>query len=335
MEPAITKEFVFNYFAGNCTALQKKLVQDWARDAYNRELFFLWLTEWERKNIQYNVDVDAGIERHRAWVRSLNEQHAVLPGTIPDTERWWRRWGIAASVALVMFSAGWFLKDEVMFRSHRTAYGQIEKVLLPDGSKVVLNGNSVLKVPRFGFGDEQRTVFLEGEASFDVVHTRSHQRFLVQTGDEMDIEVLGTEFNVYTRSSGSQVVLQKGKVKLKFREGNKAETIIMKPGDLARRETNGKLELRYAERPQEYSDWKFHRFVFNDLTFREICTKLEEVFGTKIIVEDNDLAQQQISGSFTALDAEEMLEILSEAQDFSYARKDGGIVVSQRREARP
>nr|WP_295923090.1 FecR domain-containing protein [uncultured Dyadobacter sp.] len=334
MEPAITKEFVFNYFAGNCTALQKKLVQDWARDECNRELFFLWLTEWERKNIQYNVDVDAGIERHRTWVRSLNEAHAG----IPETSRkggLWRRWSIAASVALAMVSAGWFLKDEVMFRSHRTAYGQIEKVLLPDGSKVVLNGNSVLKVPRFGFGDGQRAVFLEGEASFDVVHTQSHQRFLVRTGDQMDIEVLGTEFNVYARSSGSQVVLQKGKVKLNFKEGNSAETIIMKPGDLARREANGKLELRYAEHPQEYSDWKFHRFVFNDLTFREICTKLEEVFGTKIIVEDSDLAQQQISGSFTALDAEEMLEILSEAQDFSYTRKGGDIVVSQRREARP
>lgn len=333
MESTITKEIVFSYFAGTSSALQKKLVETWVKETDNRELFFLYLYEWERKNVQYDIDVNAGLERHRAWVQSLKAGNEVTVSEVKAIRfPRLRKWMVAASVTLATLSGGWLLKDTIMYRAYKTSFGEIQKVTLPDGSKVVLNANSVLTVPRFGFQEDLREVYLNGEASFDVVHVKNHGRFLVRTMNELNIEVLGTEFNVYSRKSGSKVVLQRGKVRLNYKQGEQSKAVTMKPGDLATMDNKGALQVRYTEQPHQYSAWKFHRFIFDDITFREIANRLEEVFGTKVIIQDKDLANLLISGSFTALDAEELLDILSEAQEFSYTKKGEEIIITHTKE---
>jgi len=337
MESAVTKDVLFAYFAGSCTAFQKRLVADWVKSEENRELFFLWLYEWERKNVQYVVDVEAGIERHRNWVNSLEEpprEEAAAMGLSTAPRRFFRFFAVASVILAAVFS-GWLARDLVLFRSYHTGYGEIRKLNLPDGSRVVLNANSELRVPRFSFGRKDREVFLGGEASFQVVHTPDYKRFRVKTLGSMAIEVLGTSFNVYSRSSGTKVVLQEGKVRLRYKDGDKDEALEMKPGDLATMDPQGNVSISRTDQPHQYSSWKFHRFVFENLTFREITERLEEVFGTKVLIESRELADELITGSFMALDAEELLDLLSEAQDFTYKKAGDRIVISVRPAEKP
>ena len=330
MEPNITKEVIFSYFAGTCTTLQKSLIEEWAKEPTNRELFFDWLYEWEKTHVQYQVDLEAGMERHRTWVESLNQTEAVPPVEL-STPKHLFPWRMLAAVCtlLACLLAGWMVKDLFLYRTYETAFGEIKKITLSDGSKVVLNANSVFKIPRFGFGKTTREVFLTGEASFDVIHTSDHTRFVVQTPGHMDVEVLGTEFNVYARSSGSRVVLNTGQIQLHFSEGNKKQKLTMKPGDLATMDTKGKVMMAHTTQPQNFSAWKYHRFVFENQSFREICNRLEETFGNTIVITDPTLEKQVISGSFTALDAEELLDMLALAGNFKYQNKDDRIIVSK------
>lgn len=325
MEPAVTREILFGYFAGTSTALQKKLIETWVKEGNNRELFFQWLYEWEQKNIQYQVNVEAGIERHRAWILSLDGRPEQEPGRAEP--RSLRVLWLAATIVLLSAFLGWLLRDRILFREFSTGYGEIKKVMLDDGSRVVLNANSVLKVPRKVFRKPRREVFLDGEASFDIVHTRDSRRFFVRAKDGVEVEVLGTVFNVYSRSSGTKVVLEQGRVQLSYHDGNQRGSIVMKPGDLATVDPDGNFRMSHTEQPQQYAAWKYHRFVFEDLPFRQVGQKLEEVFGTRIVIEDEVLAGEPVTGSFTALDAEELLDILSEAKHFSYTRKGDGLVV--------
>jgi transmembrane sensor len=330
MEPNITKEVIFSYFAGACTTLQKTLIEEWAKEPVNRELFFDWLYEWEKTHVQYQVDLEAGLERHRAWVESLSETE-VAPLFEPRPVKHLFPWRMFAAVCVLLASllAGWLARDLIIYSTYETAFGEIKKITLSDGSKVVLNANSVFRVPRFGFGKTTREVFLAGEASFDVIHTTDNTRFVVQTQSNMDVEVLGTEFNVYARSSGSRVVLNTGQIQLHYSEGNKKQRLTMKPGDLATMDMKGKVVMAHTAQPQNFSAWKYHRFVFEDQPFREICDRLEETFGNKIIITGQTLANQAISGSFTALDAEELLDMLSLAGNFKYQNKDGQIIISE------
>lgn len=57
--------------------------------------------------------------------------------------------------------------------------GNVEEIVLPDGTKVWLNQSAVLKYPR-EFSDKERNVYLEGEAYFEVTKNKA-KPFIVQS----------------------------------------------------------------------------------------------------------------------------------------------------------
>ncbi|MCE6990157.1 FecR family protein [Dyadobacter sp. CY323] len=329
MNTEINKELIFNYFAGRATAFQKQMIEDWATDSANREQFFIWLQEWEQNNAQYFSDVEKGLSRH--WTRINNQGNGIETAAevaLEETKRvpFFSRfnWLIAASVVFVIAAGGWFFKENLEYHIHRTSFGEIRRFSLPDGSKVVLNSNSVLKIPRFGFGTKTREVLLSGEANFDIRHTRDHQRFIVKTINSLEVEVLGTEFDVYSRPRGTKVILNKGKVQLRYQQGQDRKQLTMKPGDLVTMDEKGYASLRKTDHPEKFSAWKAHRFVFNKTSLKEVCHLFEDNFGVKVDIPDSTLAGLTISGSFTALNAEELLEILTEDSGLNYTKSGDG-----------
>src|SRR5690606_37544042 len=87
---------------------------------------------------------------------------------------------------------------------------------LPDGSQVLLNANSQLTWAGDWKSLKQRTVELVGEAFFEVVRTGG-LHFEVMT-PHVRIDVLGTEFNVKSRGTETNVFLQSGKVHLEIQD---------------------------------------------------------------------------------------------------------------------
>ncbi|MGB7395815.1 MAG: FecR family protein, partial [Pricia sp.] len=65
---------------------------------------------------------------------------------------------------------------------------------LSDGTAVHLNAGSSLRYPVHFLPSEPRKVFLVGEAYFDV--SKNESRTFVVNVDALDVEVLGTEFNI-------------------------------------------------------------------------------------------------------------------------------------------
>lgn len=331
MKNSINKELIFNYFSGNATALEKDLIDRWSADPQAREQLFIWLMEWENQNIQYNADVERAITRHFSRIDEYPaetevERTAAQPVlTFPAKGK---SWLMAAAVAFIMLSVGWLARDHVRYEIYTTSFGQIQRLVLPDGSKVVLNANSTLRVPRFGFGKTTRDVYMTGEADFAITHTATHQKFIVHTEKNFDVEVLGTEFNVYARPRRSRVVLNKGKVKLHYLKGSETDQIVMRPGDLVTFDAPGHASVKKTTNPANYSAWKAHRFVFENESLREICDLFEDNFGLEIRIPDSTLAAQTVSGSFTALNAEELFEILADDSGLSYSRSEDGKVIT-------
>lgn len=333
MKDSINKELIFNYFSGNATAFEKDLIDRWSADPHAREQLFIWLMEWENQNIQYNADVDSAITRHFS---RLDEDVVGLETEVERSDRRpalvlpvnGRSWLVAAAIVLIVLSGGWLARDYVRYEIYSTSFGQIQRLVLPDGSKVVLNANSTLRIPRFGFGKTTREVYMTGEADFSITHTANHQKFIVHTEKNFDVEVLGTEFNVYARPRRSRVVLNKGKVKLHYLKGSETDQIVMRPGDLVTFDAPGHASVTKTANPANYSAWKAHRFVFENESLREICNLFEDNFGLEIRIPDSTLAAQTVSGSFTALNAEELFEILADDSGLSYSRSEDGKVIT-------
>lgn len=87
-------------------------------------------------------------------------------------------------------------------------------ITLSDGSRVWLNNESSIRFP-LAFGSEERKVVITGEAYFEVAKD-ARKPFIVEAG-EMEVEVLGTQFNVnsYSEEPVIRTTLLEGKVRLK------------------------------------------------------------------------------------------------------------------------
>ncbi len=318
----INRTLIFNYFSGKASAIQKELIEQWAREKVNKEQFFIWLQEWEHENAQYFPDVDQGIARH--WSRFEEHGDFFNVSGIPGLGRF-RQYGLAAAITLLIMACGALIfRDNLKYEIYQTDFNETSRVELKDGSKIVLNSNSILRVPRFGFGSTTRNVLLDGEAEFDITHTRDNKRFIVKASKGLEIVVLGTRFNVYTRQRGTKVILNKGKVQLNYQEGASMKQLTMKPGDLVTMDVNGKANIEKTDNPEKFSAWKGHRFVFDKTTLREVCHLFEDNFGVQVQIRDSTLAELTISGSFTALNADELIGILTDDSGLNYEKSEDG-----------
>ncbi len=315
MSQNIYKQMLQSLFEGRATPLQKTLIVEWLSEPSHQELYFLWLEEWERQNPQLIVDADV------AFLRSENQPDAgtVIVNERPLPQRLNFFWGLVASLLLLVVCT-YLMRDSIMYEQYKTAYGQLLTIHLSDGSRVTLNANSTLKVPRFWFGKGSREVFLTGEAEFSVQHLPDHQRFIVRTPDQLEVQVLGTEFMVYSRARGSKVVLNKGKVQLRSLKNQEIKPLVINSGDVVTISTQGRLTLRHNQPTAIYAGWKEHRFTFENTSVSEIAYQLTERFGVQIVIADSLLAKRTIGGTFKATKAEDLLQVMAEMLDVKISR---------------
>lgn len=309
MNETIYKQTLKALFEGRATALQKSLIVDFLSIPENQELYFLWLEEWELQNPQLITDTD--LAYLQLVGKSVNPQVTNVSQTI-DPRRWILFMGIAASIAFLMVITGYFFQDSILNRKYSTAYGEVKSFTLLDGSRVVLNANSTLIVPRFDFGIDTREVWLSGEAEFSVKHLSNNRRFIVRTPDQLEVQVLGTEFMVYSRGKGSKVVLNKGKVQLRSLKQQDIKPLVINPGDVVMISKQGSLSLTHNQAITAHTGWKDHHFTFEETPVSEIADQLNEVFGVRIIIADSALAKRTLGGTFKAETADQFLQVMAD-----------------------
>ncbi|MGV3561240.1 FecR family protein [Larkinella arboricola] len=313
MKPTLSRQTIVNVFEGKASPLQKSLVQEWLEVPENQELYFQWLEEWERDNPQFFPDQETAyrksLQQHQGPENPQTPFSDEVSAWKPVKNRWFF-WSLAASVLLLISSGtALFFKEELLYRHYKTSYGEVRTFTLPDESRVVLNANTTLKIPRFDLHQTDRRAWLSGEAEFSVKHTKDHRRFVVYTPDNLEVQVLGTEFIVYSRNRGSKVVLNKGKVQIRLKDQT-APPLVIRPGDIVNLSQQGRLTLHHRQPVSQHGAWKDHRFIFKNTAMLEVANQLTERFGVRFVIRDSTLAQRTLGGTFRARTADEILPIL-------------------------
>lgn len=331
MNEEITRQKLFDYFAGKATALEKKQIDEWSRDAAHREQFFDWLDEWEHAHLQYTSDQPTALDRYRNFLYADRPHPDYRPADSPvrPSGLFSRRsglvWAIAASVAVVAVLLGF--REQLITQTYTTAYGETRTLTLPDGSRVTLNANSSLRLPRFGFGNGRldntnRTVRLTGEALFSVQHTPTAQRFVVETDNGPEVIVLGTEFTVFARPRGTRIVLNRGQVEVHYQQpDNQLRQVTMQPGDLVTLSPKGEIRRQGQLRPSARPAWADHRFVFNETPLTEVAAMLSENYGLSIDIADPQTGRLTLSGAYPAQTPDELVRIIAEVLNIRLYRQ--------------
>jgi len=332
METTVTTELLFAYFDGRATPLQKQLIRDWLTEPASQERYFAGWAVWEQRQPQLETNPEQAFGQFRVRVLNAPDAQPTARSATPRRPVHWRPWLMAASVTALLIVTGWLTRPLWNTRVIATDFGEIRSVELPDGSRVTLNANSALTLPRFGFGQHTRHVTLRGEAEFSIVHTVTHQPFVVRTADEVDVVVLGTEFVVNTRR-GTRVLLNRGRVQLRYGlPGNSlsdaVQTLTMHPGEWASVRAGKLLTKGQTSTPAPISnDWKQYQYQFQQTSLVKIAQLIEDNFGLRVVV-SSQLRQRAVTGNFHARTADELLAALSELFTIQI-HKQGRVVTLQ------
>ncbi len=266
----------------------------------------------------------------------------------PFFRRKWFSYAAAVLLPAFIFVTLWvYLKDH----SPENGYGQAplaesgptwntnnsnEVVVIPlsEGSTVRLSPDSRFRMDA-QFGKTNRTVWLEGEASFDVIR-KTDQPFIVKSHNVVT-KVLGTVFHVkaYDYDENVSVSVSSGKVTVQKtaedrQEDDAVAEMVLTPNQQAViSRKNDKIIKTLINAPAILRLPDQHRhFTFNDTPIAEVFAALEQAYGITIAYDREKLAKCNLTARLTEEDLFNKLDLICETIQVSYRITDGQILVS-------
>lgn len=224
----------------------------------------------------------------------------------------------------------WYSQDQQV----QTAYGEIKTVTLPDGTQVVLNGNSSLTYQR-SWGRNTREVWLRGEGFFKVTHfnkdtaqVQPSERFVVHCRG-LNVEVLGTTFDVNDRPGKVNVGLVTGKIRLTTALANQPPTALtLAPGDYVEYAVRRISTPQKLAHPERLTTWSQHQFAFTDARLGDILKTLQDAYGYQVTYKHPEAANLQIEGEINVADVAELLETVSATLHVHISQKGNHLIVN-------
>ncbi|UAY55502.1 FecR family protein [Arachidicoccus terrestris] len=213
----------------------------------------------------------------------------------------------------------------------RTAAGEQYKLILPDGTKVWLNAASTLEFPASFAQAKTRSVKLEGEAYFEVVHN-SRQPFMVQTAHQT-IEDLGTAFNVtaYKDDPFTKTTLLEGAVQVSNAAGRHRAPTTLVPGQQASlaNADHGEGNIRVARvETESVVAWKNGYFRFDGEDIYAIMRRVSRWYKVQVVY-DEPVSKNSMEGSMSRFEnVSKILNIIEKTGLFKFKMEGSTIHVS-------
>ena len=202
--------------------------------------------------------------------------------------------------------------------------GSKSTLRLPDGTAIYLNAGSTLKIPK-KFAADKRTVFLEGEAFFEVAEDKDRP-FTIYSGS-LSTTALGTSFNVraYPEEQKLSVALVTGKVKVVNFEIDTFQILTSNEQLIYNAEERGFIKKNFDT--ELVTGWYQGILIFQDSDFNEVVHKLERWYGVSFEIKKFPAFQKEYRGKFDNQSLDEVLQVMSFTSGFSYEINDKNVII--------
>jgi transmembrane sensor len=182
---------------------------------------------------------------------------------------------------------------------------------LKDGSTVVLNTNSVVRVRLSGSG---RTVDLErGEAFFEVAKDPRRPFAVRVAGDR--VVAVGTKFSVFRRAADMRVVVTEGKVEVEEFEGDTpAGPVTQLPvGSIAQVGPAGVIVKNVSSTEAEtYISWRAGYITLRDTDLGAVVEELNRYNKRQLVIADQSIASLRIGGNLRVANLDAFVRVLQD-----------------------
>lgn len=191
-------------------------------------------------------------------------------------------------------------ESTVAYNVLSTPRGGQYKLLLQDGTNVWLNAGSSIRYPT-AFAGKERRVEITGEAYFEIAKNAEMPFRVVvnssaQKDDGLEIEVLGTQFNInaYKDEPGMSTTLVEGSVRLVT--GRAAG--VLKPYQQALISSDGRIKTKPLADVEQIIAWKNGAFEFDDADISAVMRQISRWYDVAVDYEGKAPADH-FSGRFS------------------------------------
>lgn len=218
--------------------------------------------------------------------------------------------------------------EKLSFHTLKVPYGKRFNIIFSDGSTVYLNSGSTIKYPVKFLPNQQREVFLQGEAFFDVVENKS-DLFIVNSNG-INVEVYGTKFNVrnYPEDYNSDIVLVQGSVGISNSKNN--DITKLTPGYKGSVNKENLSVEKSKINTKIYTSWIDGEFIFRNENFSQILRKLERVYNVTIIDNREKKSKELFNAAIDVENEkiEQVLNYFNKIYDINYQIFNNKIIIN-------
>jgi transmembrane sensor len=258
---------------------------------------------------------------------ALRQPMRETPARSAPNKHIWSRIAAAVGLAAVIGVVGQNYLSRPQGQLIETPKGGQERLGLADGSQIVLNTDSAVRV---NLGARTRSVeLLRGEAYFQVRHDASRPFVVTVSGHR--IVDLGTKFLVRMAPKALQVALLEGSARLEnANAAAKKNSVILTPGDVAVATAADTQVTRKTDREiSERLAWQRGAIVFHNARLADAVAEFNRYGGPQLVIVDPGAAKLTINGTFLTTGAEDFAAITHEIFGLKTEHKDGRIVLSR------
>ena len=215
--------------------------------------------------------------------------------------------------------------ETAAFHQLKVPKGKRLFLTLSDGTQIWVNSGTKLIYP-VEFDPKKREIYVDGEVYLDVA-TKSDQSFVVRTND-MDVEVMGTQFNVEAYGSDMQqrVVLKSGSVRI---HSGINEDTVLEPNEMF--EKTGEQETVTQVDVAQYISWVEGVYIYDNERLDAILTRLSRHYGQTITV-DKAVSGLKCSGILDLKEnLEEVLKVIAFVAPIHYTCQNNTYIITQNR----
>lgn len=219
-------------------------------------------------------------------------------------------------------------ESNVLFNTLVTPRARQFNLTLPDGSKLWMNAESSVRFP-VAFNGKSREIEFEGEGYFEVApaYSQGHKIPFVVNVNGRKVEVLGTHFNImaYDNEAAMETTLLEGSVKVI--NGTKAN--ILKPGQQASSDKNGKIRIDLSPDIDKVIAWKSGKFVFDETNIRQVMRQLTRWYDVEVEYV-GDVLDYDFSGGITRYtNVSEVLKMLELTGALKFRIENKKVIVTR------
>jgi transmembrane sensor len=304
---------------------------------------------------------EALVKSGQVWDKSevLSKLADLFPEAVEQPAAIQRRWGlpaIAASITVLMLGV-WLGMPQLnpadstaeittsnVEGLYKTPIGESTTVNLPDGTELILNTNTTVRVY---YSEKQRLLRLDqGELHVNVAHDESRPLSVIAGGQV--VQAVGTAFNIELNEGRIvDLVVTEGKVLVAEQSSNfnpaSIELIAMPSSSLSvsmgQRILLGDLdiEIEFIE-PSEIEDseievqlsWQKGNLVFRGESLEEAIEEISRYTSVRFVFLNEDLKQLKVAGLFQTGDVDGLLTALNDNFHIDYERIDQRVLLGNR-----